>query len=487
MSRIKEVVVFDARAVDAKNLRPVKFVSFNGSEKTEELEVTHINLSDIASKDKFSCSSMVVETLVLGETPVKATSVRFNDCVFNCKIDLNFRDTDCAIAFKNCVFLDDVCMSGDFNGIVSFEQSTFINAYVNFQENLFSIFVFNISTLVNSHLCFQQTSFWSQEPCFDNMHLYNSTVDFANSEFYKPSRLFGMLAVEADEQSHIRFIMVDFDFDEFRLWGSKIHCLRFLECTFNCRRFEFDCAINTLVMQKCSNLGTISLGKIKNLLDFNIVDFLNSGIVSIGSNLQLFMDAVNSDAEIVWVRGHEYRAATPTEKKAQLRDIGKFFMTKELAVSVEVERLCFGVFAKKLAAVMQPPYDRQTQLTELLLDEIIVLTSAKNRQGKVITVTDKLASQLFNLKRDVPADIKSKVTASDVEKSVREYFSKKVIPSIIKTRLEDLITEIKTLVKNDSSPEIGRKLLNHADSGNTARFLADVFLYAIQRTNVKED
>ena len=63
------------------------------------------------------------------------------------------------------------------------------------------------------------------------------------------------------------------------------------------------------------------------------------------------------------------------------------------------------------------------------------------------------------------------------------YFEEKVVPGIKKPLLKNLCNDMKNLVLNDDEAMSNGKLLINAESDNPAVFLADVFLYAIQKPN----
>ena len=274
--------------------------------------------------------------------------------------------------------------------------------------------------------------------------------------------------------------MVDFDFDEFRLWHSEIECLKFLECTFNCRRFEFDCSIKTLIIQKCVNNGTILLGTIEELKNFNITNFINKGAVSIGTDPQKFMNAIKTDADVIWVKGNEYRPPSHVERNDQVHVIGELYLSGQLK---QTEPLCFGVYAEKLRAAMQSPDDEQGSLTYLLLRFITEQENVKNRFGDAINISDKMATELFKFKANVRKEIMNRASQPDMVNIAYSYFEENVVPRIKKTLLKNLCNDIKNLVLNDDEAMSNGKLLNNAESDNPAAFLADVFLYAIQKPN----
>jgi len=483
MSRLKLLTYSDVFDNNDVRCRMVSYNYLDGSEEEKTLESITPNLEEACKSGiEVRYESKFIENMNFDGQLTRTTPIRFKDCVFINKVDLNFRNLECRISFKNCVFLEDFILFGTFQESVSFESSTFINSYVNFQECGFYSFAFNVTTLINSKVCFQQTEFWSPEVHFNDMHLYNSVVDFANSNFEESADLLDMLCVKADDTSYIRFIMVDFDFDEFRLWHADIACLRFLECTFNCRRFEFDCTIKTLIMQKCTNRGMMSLGSIKGLSGFNMIDFVNSGTLSVGKSPQIFVDAVKSDDDIVWVKGHEYRAPSQTEKNEQIHDIGNIYMDEQRS---NPERICFGTFASKIMPYMQAPDNKQGALARLLFKVITDMPNAINRLGTKIDVSDRMATNLFNFRTDVIDEIKDRASQPDMPELMQTHFKENVVPKVRVMMLGDLLSDVKNLVRNDNSTSMSNSLLKKAEPDTGAEFLADVFLYAIQRTNKK--
>lgn len=282
-------------------------------------------------------SKSLIQSVILPNDLSQLLSIEFENCLFVNEVDLNVYRFKGDVVFKNCIFTGNVTLFGDFYGYVSFEQSSFINSAINFQECFFGSFNFRIVTLNQCDVCFQETEFGDDSPLFSDIHLYNSSLRFLATVFPTSARVLNFLAVEADCDSFIQFRMVDFDFREFRLFKAKISTLEFTDCTFNCNRFEWDCECETLIIQGCRNFRIMNMVSLQGLKHLNIYDLINTGRIILDDNIEYYLNALKTSKNIFWVHADEYRPITLLELKSELYVIKDFLNGSQ---SREVDMIC---------------------------------------------------------------------------------------------------------------------------------------------------
>ena len=299
-------------------------------ESTEIESYSFVSASIIKEGNNLISKSLIYKIVLPSKDLLKqVTRIEFINCVFVNEVDLNFSFFDGDVIFKECVFTNNVTLFGSFYGYVSFEQSSFVNAKINFSECLFDSFNFRIVTLNSSDVSFQETEFRDESPLFSDMHLYGSSIHFMGTVFSTSSKIFNFLSVKADYDSLIQFRMVDFDFREFRLFKAKISTLDFSECTFNCNRFEWECECETLILQECRNFKILNLINLKGLKHLNICGLLNTGKILLGDDIDYYLNALKTNKDIFWVRADERRQITLQEFKNQLFTMLEFFAANQ--------------------------------------------------------------------------------------------------------------------------------------------------------------
>lgn len=284
----------------------------------------------IKEGDNLISKSLIQKVILPTEDVLKQVSrIEFANCIFVNEVDLNFHQFDGKVIFKNCIFTNDFTLFGSFYNYVSFEQSSFINSKVNFQDCLFAKFNFRIVTLNDSSVYFQETEFDDESPVFSDTHLYNSSLRFMGTVFPTSARVLNFQTTKADHHSFIQFRMVDFDFREFRLFNAKISAFEFTECTFNCNRFEWECECETLSFQNCRNFRIVNLANLKGLKHLNIHALENTGRIIFGDNIDYYLSALRSSKKIFWVRSNEYRQIALSEFKDQLVKLVDFLAASQ--------------------------------------------------------------------------------------------------------------------------------------------------------------
>lgn len=157
------------------------------------------------------------------------------------------------------------------------------------------------------------------------MDLNNSNLYFTNTFFPKNADLLDLLGTNADKESRIFFTMVDFNFGEIRFFQSDISRLEFVDCTFECNRFDFNFSCKTLIMQDCKNFRILTLYNLKDIENLNIYNFVNTGRVLINQDPDYFISAINTKKNIIWKGGNIFEAPSYQECRSQLFVLQSFY------------------------------------------------------------------------------------------------------------------------------------------------------------------
>lgn len=418
---------------------------------TEFEEYSLVEKLAIGNGDNLVTKGLIQNLILPAKDDLKKISrIEFNNCIFVNEVDLNFYEFDGIIIFKNCIFKNSFTILGSFYAYVSFEQSSFIKSKINFQECLFDNFNFKLVTLNSCDVNFKETEFRDENPMFNDVHLYNSTLRFMGTIFPTSAKIFNFLAVETDDSSVIQFRMVDFDFREFRLFRSKINTFIFSECTFNCNRFEWECDCETLILQKSRNFRIMDLGGLKGLKHLNIHGFLNTGKIILGNDINYYINALNSSNDIFWVRSNEYRSITILELKAQLFTLVDFFTANQ---SQQIEAIHYEI---KVIEKEEEINSKQG------LNMRIFLSYSWNDESLANNIEERFAAIGITLIRD-KRDIKYRGSIKEFMKKIRfnDYVVLVISPNYLKssncmyeiselTKDEDYKTRILPVIKNDT-------------------------------------
>jgi len=299
-------------------------------ESTEVEEYSFVDSITIESGNNHVTKSLIKNIILPTEDfMTSVTLIEFKNCVFVNEVNLNFHQFDGKVIFSACIFANNFTLFGDFYNSVSFEQSSFINSKVDFQECFFKFFNFRITTFNCCDISFQETEFDDDSPLFSDIHLHRSNIRFIGTIFPTSAKLLNFLATEADSSSQIKFRLVDFNFREFRLFKAKISTLEFSECTFDCNRFEWDCECDTLIIQDCRNFRIMNLTNLKGLKHLNIHALLNTGKIILGDDVSYYLNSVKTQKDVYWLGSDEYRKPNISEIKDQLFTIVDCFATNQ--------------------------------------------------------------------------------------------------------------------------------------------------------------
>lgn len=146
--------------------------------------------------------------------------------------------------------------------------------------------------------------------------------------------------------------------------------------------------------------------------------------------------------------------------------------------------LCFGTYARILQDAMQEPNNNQA-ITEVLLGLITDHEQVVDKNGSPINIIPKMVSNLFNFKQDVPKAIVSGSTLPTVTQEAYTYFDKNIVLFLNPHKRDDLLHNMVQLISQDVTIPKDKKeaLLANATSDMICEFLADTFLYAINKPN----
>jgi len=149
-----------------------------------------------------------------------------------------------------------------------------------------------------------------------------------------------------------------------------------------------------------------------------------------------------------------------------------------------MDRLCFGTYARILQTSMQEPNNNQ-DIAVLLFGLILDNADVRNKNRVPFDLSTPRISELFNSKRDVPGIIASSSTLPKVLQAAKPYFEKKIVAFLNPHNRDDLLPQMTQLITNDNTISEDKKnsLLGKAREGSLSEFLADAFLYAINRSN----
>lgn len=146
--------------------------------------------------------------------------------------------------------------------------------------------------------------------------------------------------------------------------------------------------------------------------------------------------------------------------------------------------LCFSTFAKALQSAMQPPNDDK-DVVEILLDWITEKPAVLDKKGQPVAIAPSLVSDLLRQKVNVPKVIKNECTTKSILAEAIDHFEKKVIPFLNPYVCSDFYFNVKSLFDEDSTVADKKKKELYAlyDCSKDAEFLAQVFLYAVNKEN----
>lgn len=129
----------------------------------------------------------------------------------------------------------------------------------------------------------------------------------------------------------------------------------------------------------------------------------------------------------------------------------------------------------------------QIGVTKLLLRLIVDNEKVVNSQGEQYNITSYYVNKWWNEYEDIPAQIKKAAASPEIISEATDYFENKIINALSPQKELDAYSTILTLINSDISiaPNIRNNLISLYNSNELSQFLAETFLYAVQKDNKK--
>ena len=155
------------------------------------------------------------------------------------------------------------------------------------------------------------------------------------------------------------------------------------------------------------------------------------------------------------------------------------------------EGLSFASYAECLRLKMQKPFNKQLELTELLLGFLIFKGTdfeARGKENCKIDINKTMASNLFRKKENVHSSIQENCDLDIAINGIKKYFEDEVLPVISPHMMDDLIENMVEIIKSDTSISKKKKkeFLKKEEENDISGFLSSVFLYAVKKDNTNE-
>lgn len=124
----------------------------------------------------------------------------------------------------------------------------------------------------------------------------------------------------------------------------------------------------------------------------------------------------------------------------------------------------------------------------LLLDAIIRQEMTAESVG-IIQIDERRISQIANGKCQVPNGLDLASQIPEVRKAVLEYFRERVLPDMNSFTGSDALQRLAKIIEDDTTiaDEKRAELMEYFQQKDIARFLSEVFLYALNRPNKKDE
>lgn len=144
--------------------------------------------------------------------------------------------------------------------------------------------------------------------------------------------------------------------------------------------------------------------------------------------------------------------------------------------------LNFSSYAKAIEKGMINP--DHTEITRLLLGFIIDRDDVTNKNGEQYFIDSNTAHQWWLQKEEIPRNIKIAASRPDVQETVNDYFDEKVLNVLSQPKDADTYSTLHNLItQQDMSDDTRLNLLELKMNNELSEFLAQTFIYAIQKTN----
>jgi hypothetical protein len=128
---------------------------------------------------------------------------------------------------------------------------------------------------------------------------------------------------------------------------------------------------------------------------------------------------------------------------------------------------------------------KNIRVTKLLLGLIVENEDVVNSGGALYNINDNYVSLWWNQREDIPAPIKEAAASLKIISEATDYFDNKVINALSPQKEPDMYSTLLELIQSDTSmsTDIKDNLLTLYNSNELSQFLAETFLYAVQKNN----
>lgn len=151
-----------------------------------------------------------------------------------------------------------------------------------------------------------------------------------------------------------------------------------------------------------------------------------------------------------------------------------------------MKTLCFSTYLTAIKAALKESV-ADPDLIELLFAAVIQPTALLNKHGDPYIVDKTMASKLVNQTLEIPKNISTASSDLRVAASIYPYFAQAVTPKMAVRLIGDCILNLSEMIKLDVSIDESNKtaLCAKATVEQFSEFVADTFLYVLQRRNNK--
>jgi hypothetical protein len=149
-----------------------------------------------------------------------------------------------------------------------------------------------------------------------------------------------------------------------------------------------------------------------------------------------------------------------------------------------VDKLCFGAVARTLQPALQKPNSHQA-VVGLLLD-LVADMAGESQLSPDYAVKPKKVHALWHFKEDVHGDIVALASSEKVIKAMPDAIKRTVVPNLVDTMIDDLTENLRKLIAADKGVSKAKRddLLALAERDTLEEFLAEVYIYALNRSNI---
>ena len=146
--------------------------------------------------------------------------------------------------------------------------------------------------------------------------------------------------------------------------------------------------------------------------------------------------------------------------------------------------LCFGSYGQAIKKAKKSPKTNMA-VTGLLLSLITDNVDVTNQRGEPFDLSDKIASLYLSCKDHVLQAIVDASSNAGVVDVSEQYFRENVITQLEPLLIDDLISNIRTILEDDANipSTLKSEWITIADRKHLPKFLSVIFLYAIKKEN----